>query len=60
MWHLKYVMKRFIYNREEDTQIQKTNLWLPHERMLDWEFGVSRYKLLYTGWIDNKLYSTGN
>ena len=36
------------------------NLWLPNERMLDWEFGVSRYKLLYTGWIDNKLYSTGN
>ena len=28
----------------------------------DWEFGVSRYKLLYVGWIKNKvlLYSTGN
>ena len=27
-----------------------------------WEFGVSRCKLLYTGWINNKvlLYSTGN
>ena len=27
----------------------------------DWEFGISRYKLLYTGWIDEKLslYSTG-
>ena len=27
----------------------------------DWEFGVSRCKLLYTGWIDEKfsLYSTG-
>ena len=27
-----------------------------------WEFGVSRDKLLYVGWIDNKflLYSTGN
>lgn len=21
----------------------------------DWEFGVSRYKLLYTGWIDEKF-----
>ena len=28
---------------------------------LDWEFGISRYKLLYIEWIKNKvLYSTGN
>ena len=29
---------------------------------MDWEFGVSRYKLLYIEWIKNKvlLYSTGN
>ena len=28
----------------------------------DWEFGISRCKLLYRGWISNKvlLYSTGN
>ena len=28
----------------------------------DWEFGISRRKLLYIGWIKNKvlLYSTGN
>ena len=28
----------------------------------DWEFGVSRCKLLYIGWINNKvlLYSTGD
>ena len=28
---------------------------------MDWEFGVSRCKLLYTGWINSKvlLYSTG-
>ena len=27
-----------------------------------WEFGISRFKLLYTEWIENKvlLYSTGN
>ena len=27
-----------------------------------WEFGISRGKLLYIGWINNKvlLYSTGN
>ena len=28
---------------------------------LDWEFGISRYKLLYIEWINNKvLYSTGH
>ena len=29
---------------------------------MDWEFGVSRYRLLHIEWIDNKvlLYSTGN
>ena len=28
----------------------------------DWEFGISRCKLLYIGWINNMvlLYSTGN
>ena len=31
-------------------------------RGLDWEFGVSRCKLVYTEWINNKvlLCSTGN
>ena len=29
---------------------------------MDWEFGISRYKLSYVEWINNKvlLYSTGN
>jgi len=29
---------------------------------MDWEFGVSRFKLLYLEWINNKviLYSRGN
>ena len=29
---------------------------------MDWEFGISRYKLLYIGWINNKvlLHRTGN
>ena len=32
------------------------------ERWMDWESGVSRYKLLYLEWISNEilLYSTGN
>ena len=29
---------------------------------MEWQFGISRIKLLYIGWINNKilLYSTGN
>ena len=32
------------------------------ERGKDWEFEIGRCKLVYTGWINNKvlLYSTGN
>jgi len=43
--------------REEDKYRDVTYLW--EEK--DWEFGVSRCKVLYTGWIDEKfsLYSTG-
>ena len=47
-------------------QIHRIDL-LPKERGRGgegkgWEFGISRFKLLYTEWIDNKvlLYSTGN
>ena len=31
-------------------------------RWVDWEFGISRYKLVYIEWINNRvlLYSTGN
>ena len=44
----------------------RTDLWLPRKGGdgggKDWEFGISRYKLLYRGRINNKvlLYSTGN
>ena len=29
---------------------------------MDWEFGISRYKVLYIAWVNNKvhLYNTGN
>ena len=40
-------------------------MWLPRgggEGGKDWEFGINRGKLLYIGWINNKilLYSTEN
>ena len=41
-------------------------MWLPRGKGtgggMEWEFGLSRCKLLYIEWMDNKilLYSTGN
>ena len=66
MWNLKYNTNEPIY----ETKNRLTNI----ENILvvangegggggkDWEFVVSRCKLLYVGWINNKvlLYSIGN
>ena len=38
-------------------------MWLPRKRgEKDWEFGISRFKLVYIEWINNKvlLYNRGN
>ena len=64
MWNLKYDTNELIY--ETDSQTQRTDLWLPTGRVggrgRDWELGISRCKLLYIGWINNKvlLCCTGN
>ena len=36
--------------------------WERSRGRMDWEFGISRCKLLYLGWINSKvlLYSRGN
>ena len=66
MWNLKYDTNELIYETETDSQTRRTDLWLPRGRKsrggVDWEFGMSRYKLLSIAWINNKvlLYSTGN
>ena len=66
MWNLKYDTNELIYKTETDAQTQKTNLWLPRGREgrgeMDWEFVISRCKLLYIEWINSKvlLYSTRN
>ena len=61
-WNLKYYANQHIYKTKKDSQIQRTNFWLPRSGMgrKDWEFGI--IKLLYIRWINNKvlLYSTGN
>ena len=62
----KYYTNQHIYETETDSQISRTDLWLPRGMASgggkDWEFGISRCKLLYTGWINKKvlLYSIGN
>ena len=64
-WNLKYDTNEPIYETETDSQTQRTDLWLPTGRVgegMEWEFGISRCKLLYKELINNKvlLYSTGN
>ena len=53
-----------IYETQTDSQTWRTDLWLTRRGRggKDWEFGISRCKLLYIGWINNKvlLYSTDN
>ena len=50
---------------EMDLHTQRTDLWLPKGRggegRVDWESGVSRCKLVYSGWINKVLlYNTGH
>ena len=47
---------------ETDSQTWRTVAREEGRSGVDWEFGVSRYKLLHLEWMDNRvlLYSTGN
>ena len=61
IWH-KWT---YLRNRNRLTGIENRLVVARGERRgggLDWEFGISRCKLLYKEWINNKflLYSTGN
>ena len=63
IWNLKYDTNEHTYETEIDTQTQRIDLWMPRGRGgKDWKFGISRCKLVYIRWINNKvlLYSTGN
>ena len=66
MWNLKYDTSEHIYKTETDSQELRTDLQLPRGKEggggMDWEFGISRCKLLHVEWINNKvlLYSTAN
>ena len=68
--NLNYDTNDLIYKTEIDSRIHKTNLWLPKGKgrsergagVINKEFGINRYTLLYIKQINNKdlLHSTGN
>ena len=66
MWNLKYDTNEPIYETETESQTIEDRLLVAKGegggRGKDWEFGISRCKLFYIEWINNKfpLYSTGN
>ena len=56
-----------LFTKQKQTHSHREkDLWLPKRSgrggVLDWEFGISRCKLLHIEWINNKLllYSIGN
>ena len=62
---MKFIIKYVdIHKIETDSQTYRTEAWWPRQGggKKDWELGISRCQLLYTGWINNKvlLYSSGN
>ena len=66
MWNLKQDTNKLnLWNRNGLTDIENRLVVAKGEVSgggMDWEFGVSRCKLLYIEWINNMvlLYSTGN
>ena len=63
MWNPKCDTSEFIY--ETETESQRADLWLLRGRGggrgTEWEFGISKCKLLYIEWKNKVLlYSTGN
>ena len=71
IWYHLYVESKiwhkwtYLWNRNRLTDIENRLVVAKGERDeggIDWEFGISRYKLLYIEWINNKvlLYSTEN
>ena len=64
MWNLKNGTNELIYKREIQSQMQKTNVWLPGGRGggINWDTGIDIYTVLYIKQITNKdlLQSTGN
>ena len=50
MWNPKSDRNELIYKIEIDSQMKKTNLWLPKREVgggINYEFGINKYTLLY-------------
>ena len=62
MRNLKYGTNTYETNRPADIENRVVVMDQEGEGRMDWEFGISRCKLLYIEWINNKvqLYSTGS
>ena len=64
MFNLKYETSKPVHETETlpDREQPVVAKGMQHGSETDWEFGISRYKLLHIGQISNKilLYSTGN
>ena len=64
MWNLKYDTYEQIYKTNRLTDIENSPVVAKGEEGgggMDWEFGISRCKLVYLEWINNVLlYRTGN
>ena len=59
MWNLKYNTNELIYETETNSQDIENRLVGAKEvgtgRRMEWEFGISRCKLIYITWINNKV-----
>ena len=57
MWILKYDTNELLYKIETDYDIENRLVAVKRQEAwgMDWEFGISRYKLFYIGWINNKV-----
>ena len=65
MWNLKYDTNLSMKQKQTHRHREQTSGFQGGRGSrggMDWEFGISRCKLLYIEWINNKvlLYSTGN
>ena len=47
IWNLRCDTNEFIHDTETDSQTERTGLWLSRGGRMGWEFGISRWKLLY-------------
>ena len=47
MWNLKYDTNELIYETDTDSDTENRLVVAEGEGGMDWEFGISRYKLLY-------------